>query len=255
MANDVQTITGTRALIGARLSNIPTAKSTLLQAHLAWLDTQAIPLVKTKTAPWIDIIGYASRKGDTAFNQQLSFQRCEAVKSHIRLRLGQAEFNVENAKGEAESLGDEKNDDGYWRAVEVYVFGFQPVNPVAKPAPAPGSRQFKVRLRAGVSGSLPFLDGPQADVYYFEIVDVARRQHALFGYAGGGFSLPTFTPSFLSAAATGPFANFTTSRSESLSSFDGPAQLFQDPGITLGPGSLGGLFRLCRWRVESSFHM
>jgi len=145
MANDVQGITGTPAIVGARLGNIPTAKSTLLPAHLAWLDTQAIPRVKTRIAPWIDIIGYASRKGDVAFNQRVSFQRCEAVKNHIRLRLGQAEFNVENAKGETESLGDEKNDDGYWRAVEVYVFGFQPPEPIAKPTPSsPGSRQFKI---------------------------------------------------------------------------------------------------------------
>ena len=65
----------TPALIGARLSNFPTATSALLPAHSAWLDTQAIPLVKTKIAPWIDVIGYASRKGNTAYDQQLSFQR------------------------------------------------------------------------------------------------------------------------------------------------------------------------------------
>jgi len=245
MANDVQGITGTPAIVGARLGNIPTAKSTLLPAHLAWLDTQAIPRVKTRIAPWIDIIGYASRKGDVAFNQRVSFQRCEAVKNHIRLRLGQAEFNVENAKGETESLGDEKNDDGYWRAVEVYVFGFQPPEPIAKPTPSsPGSRQFKIRIRMGVSASPPFLSGPQGDAYYFEVVDVTRRLHAIFGYAGAGLALPTFLPSFLSLSGTGPYTNFTTSRSESLSSFDGPAQFFGDPGITIGPASAGGLVRL-----------
>ena len=244
MAKNVQAVTGTPALIGARLSNIPTAKSTLLPAHLAWLDTQAIPLVKTKIAPWIDIIGYASRKGDTAYNQQLSFQRCEAVKSHIRLRLGQAEFNVENARGESESLGGDKNDDGYWRAVEVYVFGFQPLKPIAKPSPTPLANQFKIRLIAGASGTLPYFDGPQADVYYFEIVDVVRRLRSLFGYSGAGLALPTLLPAFLSVSATGPFKSFTTSRSESLSSFDGAAQVYQDPGITVGPGSAGGTLRL-----------
>jgi len=244
MAKDVQAITGTPALIGARLSNIPTATSALLPAHLAWLDTQAIPLVKTKIAPWIDVIGYASRKGNTAYNQQLSFQRCEAVKNHVRLRLGQAEFNVENARGESESLGDEKNDDGYWRAVEVYVFGFQPPKPIAKPSPTPPTNRFKIRVMVGATGTLPYFDGPQADVYYFEIVDVVRRMRSLFGYGGGGLAIPTLLPAFLSVSATGPFSDFTTSRSESLSSFDGAAQLYQDPGITVGPGSAGGTLRL-----------
>ncbi len=236
MANDVQAITGTRALIGARLSNIPTAKSTLLR-HLT-LDTQAIPLVKTKIAPWIDIIGYASRKGDTAFNKQLSVQRCEAVKSHIRLRLAQAEFNIENAKGEGESLGDEKNDDGYWRAVEVYVFGFQPPNPIAKPAPTqPGSREFKIRVVSGGSVSLPDVDGPQANSYTFQIVDVVRRAQAIFEYKGAGLAIPTLVPAFFSVTTKGPFASFKLSRCETLSSFDGDAQLFGDPGVTFGKHS------------------
>jgi len=245
MASDVQAITGTRALIGARLSNFPTATSNLLPSHLAWLDTQAIPLVKTKIAPWIDIIGYASRKGDVAFNQRLSFQRCEAVKNHILARLRHAEFNVENAKGASESLGDAKNDDGYWRAVEVYVFGFQPPDPIAKPTPTPpGSRNFKIRVVSGGSLTIPDIDGPQGDSYNFQIVDVARRLQSLYEYKGGGLALPVIVPIFFSVTTKGPFSDFTTSRGESLSSFVGDAQLFGDPGVTFGKHSKGGVMRL-----------
>ena len=210
MANDVQAITGTRALIGARLCNIPTATSKLLPAHIAWLDNQAIPLVKTRIAPWIDIVGYASKKGDAAFNQRLSIQRCEAASTHIKVRVPQATFNVEDARGERDSLGDEKNDDGFWRAVDVYVFGFQPPEPIAMPTPTPpGSRNFKIRVATGHSLSVPGVDGPQEDAYRFEIVDVARRLSALFNYEGSGLGIPNLTPLFFSITGRGPFADFT----------------------------------------------
>ena len=125
------------------------------------------------------------------------FQRCEAVRTHVKSRLGQATFNVEGAKGERDSLGNEQNDDGFWRAVDVYVFGFQPPDPIAKPTPTPrGSRDFKIRVTTGHSLSTPGIDGPQEDAYRFEIVDVARRLSALFNYEGRGLGLPNFTPLF-----------------------------------------------------------
>jgi len=149
MAKDVQAIAGTPALIGARLSNFPTATSALLRAHLAWLDRRERELGRRKTMTGIG-------------------------------------------------------------AVEADVFGFQPPNPIAKPSPTPPTNRFKIRVVVGATGTLPYFDGPQAGVYYFEMVDVVRRMRSLFGYGGGGLAIPTLLPAFLSIPAVGPFTDFTT---------------------------------------------
>ena len=98
--------------------------------------------------------------------------------------------------------------------------------------------QFKIRMLGGVSGSRY----AEADIYIFDIVDIVRKRHAWFRYGGFGLALPT--PLFGSVALWGGFKEFKTSRAESLSSFVGRASLYQDLGVSVGPLSLGGTYRL-----------
>jgi hypothetical protein len=242
MAADVQVIGGTPALAAARLCNFRTGSAFLLPGHTAWLDG-AITTAKSSIRPWIDMLGYASRLGSTAFNQNLSYRRCEAVRAHLSPRHPGADFNVEWAKGETESLGAENDNDGYWRAVDVYVYGFRPptVAPKVPPPVSTGSRHFKIRIIGGVSGGFK---GPAGDAYFFQIVDIPKRTQAIFSYVGGGLSIPTPFPLPISDARNGEFTEFHTSRGEVLASFAGRASFYQDPGISLGPLSLGGTYHL-----------
>src|SRR5262249_52180589 len=112
--------------------------------------------------------------------------------------------------------------------------------------PKQGIKHFRLRLVAGASTAPPALKGVQGDSYYLQFVDVAERTTAFYTYVGVGAAIPTIIPTPpTSVSSGGPFANFKTIGAESLASFEGAAQLFQDPGITIGPKiSLGGAFRL-----------
>ncbi len=234
MADDIQVISGTEAAIAARLCNFVTAKSFLLQSHMDWLDQNVLPVIQSLVNPWVDLYGYASRTGNFEFNRQLSFQRCESVKSWVGNYSERTNFQIEWAKGESESGPDESNNDGYWRAVEIYVFG-QP-HPPAPDIPTPGPTEFRIRVVGGATFS-PFLKEipiplPQGDGYFFQIVDTLNNRTAFFLFSGLGLGLPGVPPG--SMTEMGPFVRFTTTQPVHLESFAGAAQLFQDPGINLG---------------------
>jgi hypothetical protein len=139
MALDVQPITGTSALAAARLCNFHTGHASLLHSHIAWLDSAVKPLATGLPNPWVDLIGFASRLGNHTFNQKLSFERCEAIRKRVLTYGGSVSFPIEWGKGDSESVGP--LNDGYWRAVEVYVYGFKP-----PPKPKPKLFDHKVRL-------------------------------------------------------------------------------------------------------------
>ncbi len=143
MAFDVQPITGTLARVAARLCNFPTGHADLLPAHVDWLDSTVAPIVRDLATPWVDIIGYASHLGGATFNQKLSFARCEAVRRRVETYSPKVLFPIEWGKGESESTGGVNDNSGYWRAVEVFVYGFKPA---PKPKPPTPAYDRKVRL-------------------------------------------------------------------------------------------------------------
>lgn len=246
MADDIQPIetNGTGAITAARLCNFVTAQSFLLETHKAWLDANVRPKIMPLANPWVDLIGYASRLGTTISNQTLSDNRCREVKNYISRYSSKIQFPMEFGKGESESGSVESDNSGYFRAVEVWVYGSQPaVRPKIPTFKVIGSTKFKIRFVGGTGVSVGI---PQGDFFFFQIVDIKdikAQTTAFYIYAGGGLTIPTPkipTPSFppiSSAAKKGPFVNFRTTNPVLLSTFAGQAFADQPPGITVGPAS------------------
>lgn len=235
MAEDVQVITGTPATIAARLCNFVTAQSFLLRSHENWLDSSVRPAVSRLDGPWIDLLGYASRLGSADFNRKLSFRRCEAAKAWISEYSDRSNFEIVWAKGEEESGPEEENNDGYWRAVEVYVYGTERPRPTPPDGGTPGTTDFKIRLNGGASAGIDVIGG---DGYVFQIVDKPANLTSFFVYYGPAMGLSSPPGSM---AFAGPFTSFRTTRPVLLGDFEGAARLFQDPGISLGPFGVGSL--------------
>ena len=145
MVDNVLLITGVtpEPKSSARLCNFTTGKSELLPGHKKWLDGTVKPLVQSLQNPWVDLFGYASKLGSAQYNETLSKNRCTAVKDYIRSFNPKTQFPQEYGKGEAESTGDASDNDGYWRAVSLFVYGSKPATrPIipklpTKPAPPP----------------------------------------------------------------------------------------------------------------------
>jgi hypothetical protein len=131
MAEDVQVISGhfSNPKIAARLSNFASGSAALLATHKAWLDANVAPILRFRTT-WVNLYAYASKLGTPAANEAMSTSRLKSVRSHVSAYADHVTFKEEKPKGETESLGDEKTDDGpinaYWRAVEVFVYEFKP---------------------------------------------------------------------------------------------------------------------------------
>jgi hypothetical protein len=144
MALDVQRISGTYAKAAARLCNFATGEAFLLLAHQEYLDTEVRNVIRTMPKPWIDLFGYASRIGDATFNLGLSTRRINAVKARIAEYANQVNFQTSVGYGETQSGPNERNNDGYYRAVEVYVYADKPAPP-SPPKPKPMLRRIDFR--------------------------------------------------------------------------------------------------------------
>ena len=129
MALDVQRISGTSAKAAARLCNFETGKSYLLLAHQEYLDNEVRTVIQKMQQPWVDLFAYASRIGDAGFNMALSNQRMNAAKTRIAEYSSRIDFRTLTAHGESQSGSNERNNDGYYRAVEVYVYAEKPPTP------------------------------------------------------------------------------------------------------------------------------
>jgi hypothetical protein len=241
MADDVQPISGTEAILAARLCNLPRGSSALLPAHHTWIESKLVPIVRATPESWVDIIGYASRLGEGSNNQRISNERCNAVANRLRALIPHAHFNLRIGKGENESSGASSNDDGYWRAAEAYAYTRKIAAPQQMPSPQVNEvGRFKIRMLWGFSLAPPLLHGVSSDLYRFEVVDLVQRRSAHFEYATLGLALPNPVPLMGSGAMTGPYSSFTTSRRASLDVFEGRASFYQDPGVSIGRLSPGG---------------
>lgn len=239
MALDVQRITGTDAKVAARLCNFATGRAELLQAHVDFLDKEVAGVIRNMQGPWVDLFGYASRVGDARFNMTLSEQRISSIKQRISRYATLVNFQIQKGFGETQSGPNERDNSGYWRAVEVYVYAHRP--PPPKPVPPIASTQFEIRVVGGGSMSAVI----QADDYIFQIVDLARSKTAFYFYTGVGvgLSIPKI-PGPGSMTYAGPPTKFGTSRSAELHMFNSRAVLSQEPGATIGRLSIDGALGL-----------
>jgi hypothetical protein len=129
MAEDIEPITGTGAKVAARLCNFETNTATLLHSHIKFLDEEVAPVIRQLQGPWVNMWGYASRRGDDKKNMLLSEQRIDAVKRHIAGYARDVNFQIQTPLGETTSGSDETDNSGQWRAVAVHVFAFKPPPP------------------------------------------------------------------------------------------------------------------------------
>jgi hypothetical protein len=240
--DDVMPVPKGTALLAARFCNIPTNKAAPLMSHLNWLDAHVQPLVRSLHGPWVDLIGYASRLGQARYNYWLSAQRVQKFREWID-NYANIKFNLQSPKGASVSATDPTNNDGWWRSVEVFVYGFKP--PTATPMTVVGSTKFKIRC-LGTGSAAVSKWGVGGTV--FEIVDKEASESAIFVHGGGSinFSLPNL-PDY-SFADTGPWTDFQTSARAELYDFVGSATIDQDPGFQAGSLSYGSM----RFKIDSS---
>jgi hypothetical protein len=169
----------------------------------------------------VDLFGYASRIGDTGFNLALSEQRINTVKKRISTYASNVNFQIQKGLGESESGPDERDNAGYYRAVEVYVYAFKPPPPKPVPPVVIAATKWEIRVVGGGSASIIV----QADNYFFQIVDLVRRKTAFYFYTGGGLgiSIPKI-PGPGSVTKAGPPTMFRTKFPAELYMFNSEAQ-------------------------------
>ena len=121
----------------------------------------------------------------------LSIERGKSVRRWVENYSNSINWNIQVGRGSADTVTDPDNNDGCWRAVDIYVYGYRPPT-VTIPE---GSTQFEIRFLRSGSGAI-LLPGPepldfplQGSAYYFQIVDKQKRETATFRYTDSNLSL------------------------------------------------------------------
>jgi hypothetical protein len=225
-------IPGQTLRVAARLCNFKTGGSNLWPEHQRWLRDKVVPVLRDPQGAWVDVLAYASARGAANLNKSLSDRRREAVVEFLRKESGNPNFpvNRNHAFGEEVSGPDQKNNSGYFRAVDVYVYGGQ--KPPVVPPVQIGSVNFKIRVTANPSFSVT--NNHREEVYAFELVDLDMKQTVNLLYVSGKF-FPRWIP-VPDIAEAASFTGFTLNKPASLGSFVGPATLFTEPDVS-GTGS------------------
>ena len=147
--HDIMPATGAAGCrLAARLCNFPTDRSFLRTSHQRWLDDYVQPALRSLEGPWIDLLGYASQLGPSGHNYWLSNERCKKVRQYVSNYSDRIHWNFQRGKGASESATIATNNDGWWRAVEIFIYGFKP--PTVTPSTIVGFKDFEIRcLGAG----------------------------------------------------------------------------------------------------------
>jgi hypothetical protein len=257
MVPDVMPISGTTAKYAVRLCNFKTGQSTLTYNHRQDMELKVKPLIAGSSTCYAEIVGYASHKGDARNydNRSLSMSRIAAVKSLLLAWQPQLRVTKTDPEGSSASTGGVENDDGYWRAVDVFIYctGQAPATP--HPSAPQLGRNWRIRVISGQIGgvTVPLVDtGVGGLRIVLEIVDLDRKKKAQFRAFSGGFQLPTASvvPNPIplqvdeSQILPGTFTNFTTREFATLEDFQGSIDVNQDPALNTHRVSGGGNFSL-----------
>lgn len=192
---------GTRASVAGRLIDFPTGQSALSITQKDCLRDEFVPVIAERPNFWVDLRGYASKKGGTNSNKILSDARKTAVKDFLEAELRkqgktlQGKVNIDDAYGEnaVEYVAPESNNDAYWRAVEVVVFGSKPniVSPPkikVPPAPPIPSRPTGWTVSGGAGGGVSVaVVSATAGSFFFTNQSTGEKWRGV--YAGGGIGL------------------------------------------------------------------
>ena len=239
------------ARLTARLCNFPTNVATLRLSHRNWIRDVIRPAIGSLQSPWVDLVGYASqlrRDGRQELNALLSNDRCRRVREEIENYSDRIHWNVQWPKGAAESgqSPDGSQNEGWWRAVTVSVWGYIP--PHVTPVTVSGYKDFEIRLIEGGSGNVNPTEMavsplPDLAAYVFEIValkDGKRIEKAKFWHAAGAFTIGISALPLSPTHGTG-VTTFHTSVAVELHDFEGQARVFSDGQISV---LAGGTMRL-----------
>ncbi|WP_174280017.1 OmpA family protein [Sphingomonas bacterium] len=122
----IQPFTINGRLGGVRLCQFFNNSADLLHGHKNWIDTYFVPKMKANPNAWVDIYGHTSRLGSDAANATLSQKRLDKVEAYIKLKHSGINVNIRGPKGEEDAASfniEQKDNDGYWRAVLIRWFG------------------------------------------------------------------------------------------------------------------------------------
>jgi hypothetical protein len=192
---------GTRASVAGRLIDFPTGKATLSVTQQECLRDEFIPKIAERPNFWVDLRGYASKKGQTKKNKELSDERKTAVKNFLEAELQKqgktlnGKVNIDDAYGEnaVEYIAPESNNDSYWRAVEIVVFGSRPAivsPPKIKVPPAPPllKRSTGWTVSGGAGGGVSILVvSATGGSFFFTNQATGEKWRGI--YVGGGVGL------------------------------------------------------------------
>ncbi|MEX2138934.1 MAG: OmpA family protein [Pirellulales bacterium] len=135
-----------------RLCGFATGKSQLLPGHETWLRQHVLPILSGGTVTLIRLRGLASRIGSSALNYRLSIERANAVKRFLE-RESRKSINMDvNGYGEARSGSNEKDNNPFFRAVDVYIYEtpIPPPDPkIAPPVPCAGTMYIGIGIKGG----------------------------------------------------------------------------------------------------------
>lgn len=190
---------GTRTSVAGRVVDFPTAQAFLSATQQECLREEFIPIIAERPNFWIDLRGYASKKGKPKSNDDLSNRRKMAVKNFLEAELQKqgktltGKVNVDDAYGEngIGYVAPESDNDSYWRAVEIAVFGSRPtiVPPpqIKVPPPAPPLLQkptgWTVSGGAGITGSGGVISATAGSFFFTK---QATGEKWRGSYVGGG---------------------------------------------------------------------
>ena len=187
---------GTPTEVAARLIDFPTKNTVMTFNHKQCLLDEFVKIIYDRPNCWIDLRGYASKLGQASTNKELSIRRCKNVKDFLIAELRNRgrnihdNFKIQEGVGEEHSTGGERDNDQWWRAVEIYVYGSKPkileTPPEIEKPPTPPlpTRPTGWTVSGGMGGSGGTIIGVTAGSLFFTHLDTGEKWRSL--YAGAG---------------------------------------------------------------------
>ena len=192
----------TNAFLKARLIDFDTGKSELESQHKLWLANKT-SYAKLQSDYRVWLIGYASKIGDTAFNQNLSNDRMNAVLKYMGTVDSQALSKVATwvSRGSAGYTAAASDNSADERAVEVHIFiGSDPPDgppPDATPVshslpPLPGGTRYSkwsVAAPGGASFTIPPAEVVGGNIILFRNRETGEERKYFSPEGGVGISV------------------------------------------------------------------